>query len=513
MSINHLNIEQATSSIEVVSPSVIDKLYELAQNPSLDSGSNVQGNLQVVHAYEDAVSYLLNKFPNLQINVTGGAYIRFADPLVNSMIANKFGDGTGTTLSRIQSITSLDKLFSSTSITSFDEFKYFTNIIKIIGGSYDNGDFVNCTSLQSITIPDSIKYIESGSFYNCKNLKTINLSNVESIGNYAFSNCLNLSIELNLPKLTGYFRGFSYSGITKVVNLGYITIMNSSDSSHELSDACLAQCQNLTEVNVPDTCTQIGGMSNCPKLTTVNFNNNVTIIRERTFYNDTSLITIGDVSKVTVIGDQSFIGTTFTSLSFPSCTTLIGPYLSNQFNNCKKLTTISFNDNFTGISNGAFNGCSSLISISTLSHVITIGSSAFYNCSSLKTVDLNSACTTIGDESFRDCSSLESIGDINSVTTIGYRVFHNCKVLKTIELTNITSIGNGAFNTCPSLKYLKINASSVPTVGSDILYGSDICKIYVTDSLVDSYKSATNWSAYASRIFSLTQFAIDFPNG
>ena len=512
MSINHLNIEQATSSIEVVASSVIDKLYELAQNPSLDSGSNVQGNIQTNHAYEDSVSYLTNKFPKLSINITDGSYIRFADDAVRQICANKFGDGTGTTLSRIQSITSLDKLFSSTSITSFDEFKYFTNIIKITGGSYDNGDFVNCTTLQSIIIPDSIKYIERGSFNNCKNLKTINLSNVEYIGRFAFSNCLNLSIELNLPKLTGTFECFPYSGITKVVNLGYITKMSNSDTFHEY-DACLAQCQNLTEVNVPDTCTQIGGMSNCPKLTTVNFNNNVTIIGECTFYNDTSLITIGDVSKVTVIGSGSFVGTTFTSLSFPSCTTLIGPYLSSQFQDCKKLTTISFNDNFTGISSSAFNNCNSLISISTLSHVITIGSSAFTNCNSLKTLDLTSVCTTIGNESFYNCSSLESIGDINSVTTIGYNGFYNCKVLKTIELTNITSIGDRAFETCPSLKYLKINASSVPTAGSAILDNSGICKIYVVDSLVDSYKTATNWSTYASRIFSLTQFAIDFPNG
>ena len=37
--------------------------------------------------------------------------------------------------------------------------------------------------------------------------------------------------------------------------------------------------------------------------------------------------------------------------------------------------------------------------------------------------------------------------------------------------------------------------------------------IYVPDASVSAYKVATNWSAYASRIFSLTQFNIDFPNG
>ena len=97
MSINHLNIEQATSSIEVVSSSVIDKLYELAQNPSLDVSSNIQGNLQVSRAYEDAVTFLTNKFSNLQINVTGGTYIRFSDSLVQSICATNWGDGNGVT--------------------------------------------------------------------------------------------------------------------------------------------------------------------------------------------------------------------------------------------------------------------------------------------------------------------------------------------------------------------------------------------------------------------------------
>ncbi|MFZ2756302.1 MAG: hypothetical protein WAY93_05495, partial [Atopobiaceae bacterium] len=69
------------------------------------------------------------------------------------------------------------------------------------------------------------------------------------------------------------------------------------------------------------------------------------------------------------------------------------------------------------------------------------------------------------------------------------------------------------FNGCTSLQYVVCNATTPPTITSNTFTSSNNCKIYVPDDSVASYKAATNWSTYASRIFSLTQFAIDFPNG
>ena len=185
MSINHLNIEQATSSIEVVSSSVIDKLYELAQNPSLDSGSNIQGNLQVTHAYQDAIDYLLNKFPNLQINVTGGAYIRFADDAVRKICAENWGDGIGITAAQAAAVSSIRTKFKgNTEIVSFNELKQIAN--------------VNC--------------LLSHSFEGCSLLQSINIDNIQTIGEYSFYNCKSLSCDIfiNIPILTGaIFRGCS----------------------------------------------------------------------------------------------------------------------------------------------------------------------------------------------------------------------------------------------------------------------------------------------------------------
>ena len=53
-----------------------------------------------------------------------------------------------------------------------------------------NGAFDWCQSLQSVTIPNSVKSIGNGAFSGCESLQSITIPNsVKSIGDYAFSGC------------------------------------------------------------------------------------------------------------------------------------------------------------------------------------------------------------------------------------------------------------------------------------------------------------------------------------
>lgn len=65
--------------------------------------------------------------------------------------------------------------------------------------------------------------------------------------------------------------------------------------------------------------------------------------------------------------------------------------------------------------------------------------------------------TTIGDGAFDTCTALTSINIPNSVTSIGGGAFSYCTALTSIEIPNtITSIGLGAFQNCTALTSINI---------------------------------------------------------
>lgn len=81
----------------------------------------------------------------------------------------------------------------------------------------DIAAFEKCTSLTSITLPNSLTGIEGMTFYGCTNLKSINIpSKVSFIDDNAFYDCINIkSIDIpsNVEKLGIPFGVRSYSEI------------------------------------------------------------------------------------------------------------------------------------------------------------------------------------------------------------------------------------------------------------------------------------------------------------
>ena len=156
----------------------------------------------------------------------------------------------------------------------------------------------------------------------------------------------------------------------------------------------------------------------------------------------------------------------------------------------------------TSIAAAAFFNCSSLTSISIGNSVTSIGSYAFQNCSNLTSVAIPNSVTSIGSYAFYNCSSLTSVSIGNSVTSIDERAFSGCSSLTSITIpNNVTSIGDGAFDACSSLVQLILFQSTPPTLGSYAI-PNNVQSIYVQQSSKAVYQTATNWTAFASKIVS-----------
>ena len=148
-----------------------------------------------------------------------------------------------------------------------------------------------------------------------------------------------------------------------------------------------------------------------------------------------------------------FSDTKITAVKFPY-TTRIG---SSAFSNCSSLVSAKF-PLVTYVENNAFAGCSTLVSV-YLPLVEVFGGSAFTDDTSLEAVDFP-ALDVIWERAFSGCTALKTvILRLNRVSQ-----------LKTADVFNNTPIENGTGY------------------------------IYVPDDLVEQYKTANNWSNYASQI-------------
>lgn len=203
------------------------------------------------------------------------------------------------------------------------------------------------------------------------------------------------------------------------------------------------------------------------------------------FYKYDKLTSV-DLPNCTKIGGWAFEGCTgLLTVNAPKVTT-ISSY--SAFSGCTKLTSVNF-PLMTNLGEGAFGSCSNLKSANIpLANEIA---AAFNNCTALTELNAPSV-TTIGANGLRNCSSLTRL-DLPSVTRIRSYAFVGCSSLDTLILRNTSGIVT-----------LDINAFKYIEQTSKIAEGTGY--VYVPSALVDGYKSATNWSDYASQIRAIEDY-------
>ena len=206
----------------------------------------------------------------------------------------------------------------------------------------------------------------------------------------------------------------------------------------------------------------------------------------------TSAITSGEVSS------HSSGRVVIVSAEIGQCVSTIG---DAAFANLS-LTSVTIPDSVTSIDNWAFGYCTGLTSVSIPNSLTSISSYAFYRCTGLTSVSIPNSLTSIGSQAFFQCSSLTGITIPDSLTSIGGYAFYQCSSLISITIPDsVTSIDDWAFGYCTRLRSVTVNATTPPTLGGNVFNNtSSNLVIYVPSASVDTYKTASGWRNYASRI-------------
>ena len=146
--------------------------------------------------------------------------------------------------------------------------------------------------------------IGSCAFLNCSSLKAVDLSNVKTIGDEAFGNCVSVSVfalSENLETIgIRAFYGCKMTEITipeKVSSIGHSAFSNCSNLKTMYFDANNCTVTAYSNIN---------NFENCNNFTEIIFGENVVSIPANVCYNVTNLQTVTFNSNVTSIGNNAF---------------------------------------------------------------------------------------------------------------------------------------------------------------------------------------------------------------
>lgn len=342
--------------------------------------------------------------------------------------------------------------------------------------------FLNCDSLSTITLPNSIKSLGTGAFYDCDTLKTVKLpTGITKIAKQAFYHC------------------------------GFLQSITIPQSVTEIGAEAFAACSKLTTISLPSALTTIGIASfHSTGLTSITLPEGMTTIEPGTFGKSKlkSIKLSKSLKQITSNNESYNLG------SLPNEYYDFRKYInmyrddSGAFQNCKELESIDLNGAvLTILGSYTFNECDKLRSIDLSSTKLEeIPTSAFYSCDSLRAITFPSTVKTIGQQAFYYNLSLESLKMPAALTSIYNNAFNECKKIRNIDLsaTSLTKIESW-FSNVDSLRTVKL-PSTVIEIGESAFAGSPIEEINFPASLTTIGNYAFSGNRLKTVDLSATQF-------
>ena len=315
-----------------------------------------------------------------------------------------------------------------------------------------------------------------------------------------------------------------------------ITSVVLPDGITSIGEKAFNGCESLTSVtfgkNSQLSSIGPGAFNYCYSLESITIPESVTSIGSEAFNYCCGLrsVTFGENSQLTSIGDYAFLGCySLESITIPASVTSIGEWafvecyrLVEVWNLSKLNITAGSEDNgyvgyyakrvetepsesyvytdengyviyYDGKVKALINYIGNETKLTIPDDITELNCFALSDCYGLRSVTFgeNSQLTSIGDGAFNWCESLESITIPDSVTSIGEGAFCCCAKLTSITIPDgVKSIGNHAFAGCSALESITIPDSVLNIGDSAFAECTALERITIPDSVLSIGYSA-----------------------
>ena len=462
--------------------------------------------------------------------------IVFQDPLVKAACvyawdANGNGNGDGElSYAEAAVVTSLETVFNSApTITSFNELQYFTGLTSITSNAFVgcsslssvtlpntitsidqsafgiNGQAVGCTSLTSIVFPTSLTTIGFEAFYQ-SGLTEVNLPySVTTIGPLAFGDCNSLET-ISLPATVTDISGNAFTG-TSIATIE----VDAGNPVYDSRNGCNAIIETATNklitgcknTIVPNGITSIGisAFENCSGLTSITLPASLTSIGEYAFLNCHGLTVINSLAVTPPsIESNSFMNLTPGNIKvFVPCGSL-ADYQDSDWGGFDLVEdcNIEFVDPYVEalcVANWDTNGDGGL-SYTEAAAVTDLGEVFRHNyyIRDFNELQYFIGLTEIGAFAFSGSAWFRSVTLPSTVTTIGRQAFYNTFLTQVTLPASVQSIDFLAYGDCHALVSVTLPASVTYLNGNPFSYSYNLTSITV-DANNPVYDSRDNCNA------------------
>ncbi len=367
--------------------------------------------------------------------------------------------------------------------------------------------FNNCSSLETVKFPATLKYIGANAFNGTESLKEIyigeldandftgietfvanafsksgltsaKISGKSTFNKAVFSDCAKLkSIEIEDAASLTTIPESMFSGCANLSSFDFTKLTELTTIGKEAFKGCallttadLSFCKGQTSTTASKTflgsgSTNSGIFQDCTSLTSVKLPANVDRLGNSVFQNTGfSKIDFSVFQNIKTWGTNTFKGcVNLTNLTLTK--DLKGKFGTNTFQDCTGLQTVTVKADYGyEIPNYMFAGCTSLKTVTFEDgYSKNIGQYAFQNDTELTTVKFGSGQGgTVGNYAFSGCSALTDINlGVTKFTSFGTWMFNKCVNLKSADLrgSTATKLGDHMFDGCESLSDVKLSST------------------------------------------------------